>query len=34
VSAEAQDTMNRLLKPFRLKLNLARIEEPRGRHMA
>jgi DNA-binding phage protein len=30
-----QDTMNRLLKPFRLKLSLARIEEtsrqPRGR---
>ena len=29
-----QDTMNRLLKPFRLKLSLARIEEPRGRHAA
>ena len=27
-----QDTINRLLKPFRLKLSLARIEEPRGRH--
>lgn len=25
-----QDTMNRLLKPCRLKLNLARIEEPAG----
>ena len=29
-----QDTMNRLLKPFRLKLSLARIEEPRGRRAA
>jgi len=26
-----QDTLNRLLKPFRLKLSLARIDEPRGR---
>lgn len=29
-----QDTMNRLLKPFRLKLSLARIEGPRSRHAA
>jgi DNA-binding phage protein len=29
-----QDTMNRLLKPFRLKLSLARIDEPRGRRAA
>jgi len=29
-----QDTMNRLLKPFRLRLSLARIEEPRGRRAA
>jgi hypothetical protein len=28
------DTMNRLLKPFRLKLSLARIETPRGRRAA
>lgn len=29
-----QETLNRLLKPFRLKLSLARIDEPRGRHAA
>ena len=29
-----QDTMNRLLKPFRLKLSLARIDEPRDRRAA
>ena len=29
-----QETLNRLLKPFRLKLSLARIEEPRGRRAA
>ena len=29
-----QDTMNRLLKPFRLKLSLVRIEKPHGRHAA
>lgn len=29
-----QDTMNRLLKPFRLKLSLARIDEPRSRRAA
>jgi DNA-binding phage protein len=26
------DTLNRLLKPFRLKLSLAPIDEPKGRH--
>ena len=29
-----QDTMNRLLKRFRLKLSLARVDEPRGRRAA
>lgn len=29
-----QDTLNRLLKPFRLKLSLAPIDEPKGRHAA
>src|SRR3989337_2503121 len=29
-----QDTLNRLLKPFRLKLSLARLDAPRGRHAA
>jgi DNA-binding phage protein len=29
-----QDTMNRLLKPFHLKLSLARIETPSSRHAA
>jgi DNA-binding phage protein len=29
-----QDTMNRLLKPFRLKLSLAKIDGPRSRHAA
>ena len=29
-----QDTMNRLLKPFRLTLSLVRIETPRGRRAA
>jgi DNA-binding phage protein len=29
-----QDTLNRLLKPFRLKLTVARIDEPRPRHAA
>jgi DNA-binding phage protein len=29
-----QETMNRLLKPFRLKLSLARIDGPRSRHAA
>jgi DNA-binding phage protein len=29
-----QDTMNRLLKPFRLKLSLAKIDRPRSRHAA
>ena len=29
-----QDTLNRLLKPFRLKLSLAPIERPKGRHAA
>ena len=29
-----QDTINRLLKPFRLKLSLARIDEPRRRQAA
>jgi DNA-binding phage protein len=29
-----QDTLNRLLKPFRLKLSLASIDRPTGRHAA
>lgn len=29
-----QDTLNRLLKPFRLRLSLAPISRPRGRHAA
>lgn len=29
-----QDTLNRLLKPFRLKLSLTPIDEPKGRHAA
>jgi len=29
-----QDTLNRLLKPFRLKLSLAPIGAPKGRHAA
>jgi DNA-binding phage protein len=29
-----QETLNRLLKPFRLKLSLAVIEKPKGRHAA
>ncbi len=29
-----QETMNRLLKPFRLKLSLARIDGPVSRHAA
>lgn len=29
-----QDTLNRLLKPFRLKLSLARIDERKGPHAA
>jgi DNA-binding phage protein len=29
-----QDTLNRLLKPFRLKLSLARIDQRKGRHAA
>jgi DNA-binding phage protein len=29
-----QDTLNRLLKPFRLKLTVARIDAPRPRHAA
>lgn len=29
-----QETMNRLLKPFRLKLSLARIDRPGSRHAA
>ena len=29
-----QETMNRLLKPFRLKLGLARIDGPGNRHAA
>ncbi len=29
-----QETLNRLLKPFRLRLSLAPIEEPKGRHAA
>ena len=29
-----QETLNRLLKPFRLKLSLAPIDEPKGRHAA
>ena len=31
---EFQDTLNRLLKPFRLRLSLARLDGPRGRHAA
>jgi DNA-binding phage protein len=29
-----QETLNRLLKPFRLKLSLAPIDQPKGRHAA
>ena len=29
-----QDTMNRLLKPFRLKLSLTRLDGPEGRQVA
>ena len=29
-----QDTLNRLLKPFRLKLSLAPIDQPKKRHAA
>jgi DNA-binding phage protein len=29
-----QETLNRLLKPFRLRLSLARLDEPKGRHAA
>ena len=29
-----QDTLNRLLKPFRLRLSLARLDDPPGRHAA
>ncbi len=29
-----QDTLNRLLKPFRLRLSLARLDVPRRRHAA
>lgn len=29
-----QDTLNRLLRPFKLRLTLARIESSRGRHAA
>jgi DNA-binding phage protein len=29
-----QDTLNRLLKPFRLRLTLAPIDEPKDRHAA
>jgi len=29
-----QETLNRLLKPFRLKLSLAPIEQPKSRHAA
>lgn len=29
-----QDTLNRLLKPFRLKLSLAPIDQPKRRHAA
>jgi len=29
-----QDTLNRLLGPFRLKLSLARIDKPHSRHAA
>ena len=29
-----QETLNRLLKPFRLKLSLAPIDEPKRRHAA
>ena len=27
-------TLNRLLKPFRLRLSLARVDQPQGRHAA
>ena len=29
-----QETLNRLLRPFKLRLSLARIEAPKGRHAA
>lgn len=29
-----QETLNRLLKPFRLRLGLARLDQPKGRHVA
>lgn len=29
-----QDTLNRLLKPFRLRLSLARLDRPKGRRAA
>jgi DNA-binding phage protein len=29
-----QDTLNRLLKPFGLRLSLVRVDGPRGRHAA
>ena len=29
-----QETLNRLLKPFRLRLSLARLDQPKGRHAA
>jgi DNA-binding phage protein len=29
-----QETLNRLLKPFKLRLSLARLDGPRGRHAA
>ena len=29
-----QDTMNRLLKPFRLRLSLARLDDPHGHYAA
>ena len=29
-----QDSLNRLLKPFRLRLSLARLDSPRGRRAA
>ena len=29
-----QDTLNRLLKPFHLKLSVARLDAPKGRHAA
>jgi DNA-binding phage protein len=29
-----QETLNRLLKPFRLRLSLALIEKPKGQHAA